>query len=253
MLQPPQLSRTPRLVLLLVGLVVLLVIGGMLTPAVADRVRARIRGDWLESKHLALAPVIKGLEQPTYVAVLPDGSKRYVVLERAGLVRLASPDGHLDPTPLLDLSDDVSMDNEQGMFSLAFHPRFAENGYLYLAYSANDASNQVIRYTWAAGHVDPQSALAVLSLPKKSKVHNGGPLVFGPDGYLYVGLGDDESGDRAQLLDNFYGKILRLDVDSASPYAIPPDNPFVQTEGARGEIWSYGFRNPWRFSFDAVT
>ncbi len=253
MLPCPAVRRAPRPPLLILGLVVLVVIGALLTSVVAARVRARARADWLEGKNLTLAPTIKGLKEPTYVAMLPDGSKRFLVLERAGLVRMASADGQLEATPRLDLSDNVSTSTEQGLFSLAFHPRFAENGYLYVAFSAADSSDQFIRYTWSGDGIDPASAFTVLSLAKKSKYHNGGMLAFGPDGYLYVAVGDDEDSDQAQLLGTVFGKILRIDVDSAEPYAVPADNPFVQVESARGEIWSYGFRNPWRFSFDRGT
>src|SRR5207245_3982432 len=92
---------------------------------------------------------------------------------------------------------------------------------------------------------DPASAATVMSIPKRSKYHNRGTLACGPDGYLYVALGDDEASEEAQLLSSIYGKILRIDVDSAQPYTIPTTNPFVSRAGARGEIWAYGFRNPW--------
>src|SRR5262249_40065750 len=136
-------------------------------------------------------------------------------------------------------------------------PGFAQNGYLYVDYTANDASVNVVRYTLSPDNpnlIDPATAATVMAIPKRSKFHNGGTLAFGPDGYLYISLGDDEASDEAQKLSWIYGKILRVDVDStAQPYAIPPTNPFVDTPGARGEIWSYGLRNPWRVSFDRST
>jgi glucose/arabinose dehydrogenase len=126
---------------------------------------------------------------------------------------------------------------------------------MYIDYTAADASVQVVRYTVAAGQdqLDPATASTVMSIPKRSKFHNGGTLAFGPDGYLYISVGDDEASDQSQQLTSVYGKILRVDVDSAQPYTIPPTNPFVDRPGAMGEIWSYGFRNPWRFSFDRST
>jgi glucose/arabinose dehydrogenase len=247
--------RVPRLRLVVVGLLALIVVG-MLTTVVASRVRARARADWLEGKNLVLAPVVKGLKEPTYVAGPPDDSKRLFVLERDGVVRVASGDGQLRPTPFLDLTGQVSTSTEEGMLGLAFHPRFRDNGYVYVAYTANDWSLQVIRYTASPSTpdvVDPSTAYTVLALPKQSKYHNGGMLAFGPDGFLYVGVGDDEASDKAQEVTSVMGKILRIDVDAAEPYAIPPSNPFVGHEGARGEIWSFGFRNPWRFSFDRAT
>jgi len=245
-----------RLRLVVPGLVVLLVLGGVLTNAVLARARARAQSDWYIGKNLTLQPAIKGLKEPTLVTSPPDDSKRLFVLERAGRVRVADADGQLRPTPFLDLSEDTSTGTEEGMLGLAFDPSFRQNGYVYIDYTANDASVRVIRYTVAADdpdRADPASAETVMSIPKRSKYHNGGTLAFGPDGYLYVALGDDEASEEAQLLTSIYGKILRIDVDSAQPYTIPPTNPFVGQAGARGEIWSYGFRNPWRLSFDRAT
>jgi glucose/arabinose dehydrogenase len=200
--------------------------------------------------------VVKGLKEPTFTSGPPDGSNRLFVLEREGTIRVANADGQLQASPLLDLSGEVSTGGEEGLLSLAFHPQFAQNGFMYVAYTANDWSLHVVRYTLSADApnvVDPGTAAPVLVVPKKSKYHNGGMLAFGPDGYLYVAVGDDEASDRAQDLSTLVGKILRLDVDSAAPYAVPASNPFVEREGARGEIWAYGFRNPWRISFDRAT
>jgi glucose/arabinose dehydrogenase len=216
------------------------------------RSRARAQSDWLQGKNLTLQPVVKGLKEPTYVAQPPDGSKRYFVLERDGAIRVADSDGQLKPTPFLDLTGQVSTGTEEGLLGLAFDPNFTSNGYVYIDYTANDASVQVIRYTVSPSQpdvVDPSTAQTVLNLPKKSKYHNGGTLAFGPDGYLYISVGDDEASDKAQDLSTLTGKILRVDVSSL-PYSIPSSNPFVSHEGAKGEIWAYGLRNPWRFSFD---
>jgi glucose/arabinose dehydrogenase len=245
-----------RMSLVILGVVVVVVIGVVLTGAVLARANARARADWFQGKNLTLAPVIKGLKEPTLVAQPPDGSTRFFVLEREGRVRVADANGQLQPTPLLDLTQDTSTGGEQGLVGLAFHPAFATNGYVYIDYTANDASVRVVRYTMRPDQrdrIDPATAQTVMDIPKQSKWHNGGTLAFGPDGYLYISLGDDEQSEKAQDLTSIYGKILRIDVDSAEPYAIPPSNPFVNTVGARGEIWSYGFRNPWRFSFDRAT
>ncbi|HLZ28337.1 MAG TPA: PQQ-dependent sugar dehydrogenase [Chloroflexota bacterium] len=241
---------------ILFGLVVLAAGGGLLTSVVLARVRARAQADWFVGKNLTLAPVVRGLKEPTFVAGPPDGSNRLFVLERAGRVRVADASGQLRPTPFLDVSANTSTGTEEGMLGLAFDPGFTQNGYVYVDYTANDASVQVVRYTVSAGQpdqVDPATAQTVLAIPKHSKYHNGGMLAFGPDGYLYISVGDDESSEQAQILTSLYGKILRIDVDSAQPYAVPASNPFVNQPGARGEIWSYGFRNPWRFSFDRMT
>ena len=242
---------------LIVPAVLVLIVGGaVLTNVVLARARARAQSDWFVGKNLTLQPVVKGLKEPTFMASPADGSKRLFVLEREGRVRIADADGKLQPTPFLDLSDNTSTGTEEGLLGLAFDPNFGQNGYVYVDRTANDASVQVTRYTVSATNpdqADPASGLTIMSIPKRSKYHNGGTLEFGPDGYLYISVGDDEASEQAQLLTSVYGKILRIDVESAEPYAIPPTNPFVGEPAARGEIWSYGLRNPWRFSFDRAT
>jgi glucose/arabinose dehydrogenase len=232
-------------------------IGVLVAVYAVPRVRARQQpSDWFESKNLTLAPVVKGLKEPTYVAGAPDGSNRLFILERAGLVRVADASGQLQPTPFLDLSGQVSLGNEEGLIGFTFHPSFTQNGYVYVAYTAMDYSVQVLRYTVSRDRpdvVDPSTAQVVLEVPKRSKYHNGGMLAFGPDGYLYVSIGDDEASERAQDLGALTGKILRLDVDATvQPYSVPSGNPFKGSD-ARGEVWAYGLRNPWRFSFDRAT
>jgi glucose/arabinose dehydrogenase len=248
----------PRLRWLLVSLVVLVAGGVVLTGVVMARAKARAQADWLVGKNLTLAPIVKGLKEPTFVAGPPDGSKRLFILEREGRVRVADANGQLLATPFLDVSQNTSTGTEEGLLGLAFDPSFTQNGYVYIDYTANDASVQVVRYTVSPGQpnqVDPATAQTVMAIHKQSKYHNGGMLAFGPDGYLYISVGDDESSEQAQVLTSVYGKILRIDVDSAQaqPYAIPSTNPFVNQPGARAEIWSYGLRNPWRFSFDRTS
>jgi len=244
-----------RLALLVPIVIALAIVGVIAADLVVARVRARAQSDWLQTKNLSLRPVVKGLKEPTLVAWPPDGSNRMFLLERDGHLRVADADGTLHPTPLLDLSANTSTSTEEGLLGVAFDPEFAQNGWMYVDYTANDASVQVIRYTLSPGsnQIDPATGSTVMNSPKRSKFHNGGTLAFGPDGYLYVSVGDDEASQEAQQLTSIYGKILRIDVDSAQPYAIPPSNPFVDQPGARPEIWSYGLRNPWRFSFDRAT
>lgn len=206
-------------------------------------------------KNLTLTPVITGLTEPTFIAWSPDGTQRAFVLERGGLLRLADSGGHLNQAPLLDLSSQVSTSNEQGLLGLAFDPGFPNNGRFYVDYTALDWSIHVVRYSFSTEHpdyVDPATATAILTIPKQTKYHQAGMLAFGSDGDLYIAVGDDEQSERAQDLGVLIGKILRLDVASAEPYAIPPSNPFAGTD-ARGEVWDYGLRNPWRFSFDRST
>jgi glucose/arabinose dehydrogenase len=247
-------DRRRLALLLILGFVLIVVIGVIVSPAIADRVRARLRPGWFEGKHLTLSPVIKGVKEPTFVAGAPDGHRLFV-LERGGLVRIAE-NGELRAAPFLDLRQLVSLGNEEGLLGLAFDPQFTANGYVYIAYTALDWSVNVVRYTVSPNLpdvVDPATAQPVLVVPKQSKYHNGGMLAFGPDRYLYVSIGDDERDIVAQDLGGLYGKILRLDVHGANPYAIPQSNPFAgQADGAR-EIWAYGLRNPWRFSFDRQT
>jgi glucose/arabinose dehydrogenase len=157
-------------------------------------------------------------------------------------------------TPYLDITDRVgSGGNEQGLLGLAFHPNYQVNGLFFVNYTDKNGNTVIARYrvTGDPNVADPTGEMALLRVTQPFQNHNGGVLAFGPDGYLYAGLGDGGSaGDpqgNAQSLSTWLGKILRLDVDSAEPYAIPPDNPFGN------EIWAYGLRNPWRMSFDRQT
>jgi glucose/arabinose dehydrogenase len=175
------------------------------------------------------------------------------IIEKVGRIRILQ-DGQLLDFSYLDISDRVgSSGNEQGLLGLAFHPDYVENGLFFVNYTDKDGDTVIARYRVTADPnlADPASEVVLLRVNQPFANHNGGVLAFGPDGYLYAGLGDGGSaGDpfgNAQKLDNLLGKILRLDVDSAEPYAIPPDNPFGN------EIWAYGLRNPWRMSFDGQT
>jgi glucose/arabinose dehydrogenase len=211
---------------------------------------------------LRLEPVFRGLAVPVALAPAGDGSGRLYVAEKGGTVRLLR-DGSGAQTPFLDLRSLVrASGSEQGLLGLAFHPRYRENGHLYVNFTATNGDTVVARYTARPDRngADPQSALIILRLPDPAANHNGGHLLFGPDGYLYVGLGDGGgAGDtyrNAQNPQTLLGKMLRLDLDrteGGQPYAIPPDNPFRGGGPFRPEVWAAGLRNPWRYSFDRAT
>ena len=204
--------------------------------------------------------VVSDLTQPLQVASPGDGSGRLFVVERGGLIKVVEDGVTLFP-PFLDLTGEVTTaGSEQGLLGLAFHPEYASNGFFYVDYTrASDGVTVVARYEVSPADpnlADPASATTILTQTQPYQNHNGGHVLFGPDGYLYVGLGDGGgAGDpleNGQAVTTTLGSILRLDIDGGAPYAIPPDNPFVGAEGA-DEIWDYGLRNPWRFSFDRAT
>ena len=203
-----------------------------------------------------------GFERPIALANAGDGSGRLFVVEQAGLIRMFNQ-GLTRPDPFLDISSRVgSSGNEQGLLGLAFHPAYKENGFFYVNYTDKDGDTVVARYhsnvTLPAGQQagDPASELILLRVRQPYSNHNGGYLTFGPDHMLWVGLGDGGSGGdpqgNGQNLQTLLGKLLRLDVDHGDPYAIPSDNPFA-SGGGLPEIWAYGLRNPWRFTFDSQT
>jgi hypothetical protein len=177
------------------------------------------------------------------------------VVEQPGRVRIIA-NGVLLTTPFLDITDRVLAGGERGLLSIAFHPNYATNGYLFVDYTDLSGDTRLDRFRVSADPnlADKTSAKPILFVDQPYSNHNGGLVLFGPDGKLYVGLGDGGSGgdpqgngqNRGVLL----GKLLRLDVDGGDPYAIPADNPFVGVSGVRGEIWAYGLRNPWRFALD---
>lgn len=197
--------------------------------------------------------VVSGLTRPVDLQHAGDGSGRLFVIEKVGRIRILGAGGLVD-SPFLDISERVgSGGNEQGLLGLAFHPRYTENGHFFVNYTDRDGDTVIARFRVSAdpNFADPTSESVLLRVGQPYGNHNGGVLAFGRDGTLYAGLGDGGSaGDpqgNGQKLDTLLGKILRIDVDSAEPYAIPSDNPFGN------EIWAYGLRNPWRMSFDSLT
>jgi len=206
---------------------------------------------------ITLQQIVGGLQQPT--SVVHAGDSRLFITQQTG--RIVIYDGtRILPQPFLDVTSLISCCEERGLLSVAFHPHYRDNGLFFINYT-NTAGNTVIaRYRVSAtdpNRADPASARILLTIEQPFSNHNGGELQFGPDGYLYIGMGDGGSGgdpgNRAQSLNTLLGKMLRIDVDGASPYRVPPSNPFVNRAGALPEIWAYGFRNPWRFSFDRVS
>lgn len=195
---------------------------------------------------------------PIGIAHAGDGSGRLFIVLQDGRIMIYSG-GSVLPTPFLDIRERVSCCGERGLLGLAFHPDYVQTGQFYVDYTDNNGNTRVSRFLVTADPdiADPDSEKPVIGIDQPFSNHNGGQLQFGPDGYLYIGLGDGGSGgdpfNNAQNLGELLGKILRLDVDHGNRYAIPPTNPFVDVPGARPEIWAYGFRNPWRFSFDRST
>jgi hypothetical protein len=189
----------------------------------------------------------------------PPDDPRLFVLERGGRIRVIQ-DGAVLPGPFLDISAKVSTEGEQGLLGLAFVPDYASSGRFLVHYSDVAGVSRISAFQVSPdpNRADPASEVSLLTLAHLSAFHQGGQLAFGPDGMLYVSFGDggsarrDDDG-RAQSLGDLYGSVLRIDVSSGSAYTVPADNPFVETAGALPEIWSYGLRNPWRFSFDRTT
>lgn len=213
----------------------------------------------LNHLQLSLEQVAQGLAQPTHLAAAGDGSGRLFIVEKAGRILILG-DGEVLSRPFLDIRSLVgSQGSEQGLFSVAFHSRYRENGRLLVNYTDVNGDTVIAQYSVSS---DPNLVLAtsasvLLRIRQPAPNHNGGLLLFGPDGYLYIGMGDGGgAGDvfgNAQNLSSLLGKMLRIDVDGGTPYSVPADNPFLRRSGVRPEIWAYGLRNPWRYSFDRAT
>ena len=212
---------------------------------------------------IALEIVASGFYKP--VAISHANDSRLFITQQNGLIRILDANGDILPTPFLDISGPVNdSGNERGLLGLAFHPDYANNGYFFVNYTGSGGATKVSRFSVSAANpnvADPNSEQVLLTINQPFSNHNGGNVAFGPDGYLYIGMGDGGSANdpqnNGQTLTTLLGKMLRIDVDNQDPglpYAIPPGNPFADPgDGIRDEIWAVGMRNPWRFSFDRLT
>jgi len=203
-------------------------------------------------------PVVTNLNKPVDITPAGDGTGRLFIVLQDGLVVIF--DGNeLLTTPFLDIQSRVSCCGERGLLGIAFHPDYKNNGLFYLNYTDVNGDTVIAQYCVSDDPdiADPESEVILLNIKQPYSNHHGGQLIFGPDGYLYIGTGDGGSAgdpsDNAQNLYSLLGKMLRIDVNKGNPYSIPSDNPFRENPDALDEIWALGLRNPWRFSFDRLT
>ena len=207
----------------------------------------------LDTVEIDLEPLVDGLAAPLLLTHAGDGSGRSFIVEQRGTVRIVE-NGETAEEPFLDISDKTEGGGEQGLLGLAFHPAFDRNGRFFVNYTDLAGDTIVASYRTDGTSADPGSEQVLLKIEQPYPNHNGGHLAFGPDGYLYIATGDGGSGgdpeDNGQDRNALLGKLLRIDVDADDGYAIPPDNPFADGNQGAAEVWAYGLRNPWRFSFD---
>lgn len=208
---------------------------------------------------IVLSPLVEGLSNPVFITHAGDATNRLFIVEQPGQIRIVES-GVLNPTPFLDIADRVSCCGEQGLLSVAFPPNYAGKGYFYVDYTDVNGDTVVSRFhrSTDANRANADSEEVLLRVDQPFGNHNGGLVMFGPDGFLYVGLGDGGgAGDplaNGQNASALLGKLLRIEVESgAATYAIPASNPFADRQDVRPEIWALGLRNPWRFSFDRLT
>lgn len=255
-----RLGRIALLSVALISLTVLAVIAAQQFTAFAFNDTAPLNAPLQVGFSVGVEQVVSGFNQPLYVTHAGDGSGRLFVVEKAGRIMIVR-DGQLMARPFLDITDRVgSRAYEQGLLGLAFDPEYRNNRRFYVDYTDQNGDTVIARFQADAGDpnlADADSEQVILSVPQPFPNHNGGMIAYGPDKYLYVGLGDGGSaGDpmgHGQDRFNLLGKILRLDVRGSEGYTIPPDNPFADGGQGLPEVWSYGWRNPWRFSFDRAT
>ena len=214
---------------------------------------------------ITLEPIATGLTNPLGIVDAGDSSGRLFVVLQAGQIIIVNSTTTLN-TPFLDIRERIRSGGELGLLGLAFHPQYRSNGFFYINYTNRQGQTVISRFqvSTATNTADAESELIILTIDQPFSNHNGGQIQFGPDGLLYIGTGDGGAGgdpqNRAQNLGDLLGKMLRINVneddfptDQDRNYAIPPNNPFINNLAARNEIWAYGLRNPWRFSFDRLT
>lgn len=205
---------------------------------------------------LATEEVARGLDNPVYLTA-PASDPRLFIVEQPGRIRVIE-NGKLVDKPFLDIRNKVGYGGERGLLSVAFHPQYRANGFLFVNYTDKNGDTRIERYTSSTDRnvADPASAKLILAIDQPHANHNGGLNLFGPDGMLYIGMGDGGSqGDphgNGQNRNVLLGKLLRINVDRGDPYVVPAGNPYAKG-GGRGEIWALGLRNPWRFAFDRVS
>ncbi len=209
---------------------------------------------------IKLQEVADGFDKPLHITHAGDGGGRLFVVEQGGRVYIIE-NGTVLPVPFLDIRKRVNSGGEKGLLSIAFHPEYRKNGFFYVNYTRGRVTLETVisRFRISAqNRADPESEMIVLRVKQPFANHNGGQIKFGPDGYLYIGMGDgglaNDPFGHGQDTTTLLGALLRIDVDrqaAGKRYAIPEDNPFRGKRKIRDEIWAYGLRNPWRFSFDA--
>jgi glucose/arabinose dehydrogenase len=233
-----------------------LMLGSIVCGSPKDDSRAVLAAESTNAVTLGVEQVASGLDQPVHVTA-PVGDPRLFIVEQPGRIRIVE-DGKLLATPFLDIVNKVGSGGERGLLSVAFHPDYRSNGFLFVNYTNKSGDTQIERYTVSANRnvADPGTAKLILAIDQPYSNHNGGLNLFGPDGMLYIGMGDGGSqGDphgNGQNANALLAKLLRINVDGGDPYSIPAANPYAKG-GGRGEIWAIGLRNPWRFSFDRIS
>ncbi|TPD68586.1 PQQ-dependent sugar dehydrogenase [Flavobacterium microcysteis] len=207
------------------------------------------------SQTIGIVSFATGFNNPIEIAHA--GDSRLFIVEQSGVIKVLNSNGTTNATPFLNISSLVSCCGERGLLGLAFHPNYATNGFFYVNYTNTSGNTVISRYSVSSNpDVANTTGTILMTVNQPFSNHNGGTIKFGPDGYLYIGMGDGGSGgdpgNRAQNINELLGKMLRIDVNSGSPYGIPPTNPYAGATAGADEIWAIGLRNPWKFSFNRL-